>query len=63
MRALIWNVFGLYNRQRPPTPEAFTLDMKNAEVESLRLEVLLLRPLPPRQYDLSPRRSPAAGTG
>ena len=52
----------LYNPRRPPTPEEFTLDM-SVEVESLRLEVLLSQPLPPPQYDLSPRRSPAAGTG
>ena len=54
--------FGLYNPRRPPTPEEFTLNM-NVEVKSLRLKVLLLQPLPPPQYDLSPRRSPAAGTG
>ena len=31
---------GLYNARRPPTPKAFTLDMK-AEVEGLRIELLL----------------------
>ena len=53
---------GLYNPRRPPTPEEFTLDM-NVEVESLREEILLSQPLPPPEYDLSLRRSPAAGTG
>ena len=51
----------LYNLRRPPTPENITLGM-NVEVESLRLEVLLLRPTLPPQHDLSPQRSPAAGT-
>ena len=38
---------GLYNPRRPPTTEELTADM-NAEVKSLRLEVLLasLPPLP-----------------
>ena len=35
----------------------------NIEVERLRLDVLLSLPLPPPQYDLPPRRSPAAGMG
>ena len=35
----------------------------NVEVGSLRLEILLVQLPPPPQYDLSPRRSPAAGTG
>ena len=53
---------GLYNLRRSPTLEESTLDV-NVEIESLRLEVLLSQPLPPPQYGLSPRRSPAAGTG
>ena len=44
---------GLYNLRLPPTPEELTLDLK-VEVKSLRVEVILSRPLP--------RRSPAAGT-
>ena len=44
----------MYNPRRPSTPE---------EVASLRLNVLLLQLPPPLQYDLSPRRPPAAGTG
>ena len=52
----------LYNPRRPPTPEEFTLDM-NVEVESLRLKVPLPQPPLLSQYDLSPRRLPAAGTG
>ena len=53
---------GLYSPRRAPTPEEFSLDLK-VEVESLRIEVLLLQPLPPSQYDLPPRRSPATSTG
>ena len=45
-----------------PTPEEFILDM-NVEVESLKLENLFLQSSPPPHYDLSPRRSSAAGTG
>ena len=52
----------LYNPRQPPTSEKITLDIK-IEIESLRLEDLLSKPLPPTQYDLSPRRSPSAGTG
>ena len=36
----------MYNPRRPPTPEEFTLGM-TVEVESLRLELLLLQPLLP----------------
>ena len=46
----------------PPTSEEFTLEI-NIEVERLRLKILLSKPPPPPQYDLSPRRSPAVGTG
>ena len=53
---------GLYNSKRSPVPEEYTLDMK-VEVESWRLEVLLSQLLPPSQYDVSPPRSSAAGTG
>ena len=51
---------GLYTSRRPHTPGEFTLDRK-VELESWRTEVLLSQPLPPLQYDLPPRRSPAAG--
>ena len=53
---------GLYNPRRPPTPDQYTVNMK-LEVETLRLEILLSQPLTPPQFDISPRRSPAAGTG
>ena len=64
MRALILEYFytGFYNPRWPYVPEEFNLEIK-IKVESLRQEVLLSQPLPPPQYDLSPRRSPAAGTG
>ena len=52
---------GLFNPRRTHTPEEFTLDLK-VEVESLRMEVLLSKPLPPPIYNLPPRRSSAAGT-
>ena len=34
----------------------------NVEVDRLRLQILLSQPPPPPQHDVSPRRSPAAGT-
>ena len=46
---------GLYDAQRPPTPEEFILGMK-VEVERLGLELLLSQQLPPQ---LLPRQSPA----
>ena len=52
---------GLYSSRWPPTAETFTVDM-DVEVGRLRLEVPLSKLPPPPQYDLSPRRSPAAGT-
>ena len=62
MLALIWNL--LYWTVQPSTSiysrRVFTLDM-NVEVESLRMEAPLSQP--PLQYNLSPRRSPAAVTG
>ena len=35
----------------------------NVEVERLKHEILFSQPPQPLQYDLLPRRSPAAGTG
>ena len=52
---------GLYNPRWPPTAEEFTADM-NDKVGDLRLEIPLVQLPPPPQNDLSPRRSPAAGT-
>ena len=54
---------GLYNPRWPHTPaEKSKLNM-DVEIERLRLEILLLQPTPSPQDDLSPRRSPAVGTG
>ena len=53
---------GPYNPQRLLSPQEFTAEM-NVEVESLKLEILLAQIPPPPQYELLPRRSPAAGTG
>ena len=52
----------LFNPRWLHSPEEHKLDM-DVEIEWLRLEVLLSQPAPSRQYDLSPRRSPAVGTG
>ena len=51
-----------YNPQLPLIPEEFTLGM-NVEVEILMLEIPLSQPPSLPQYDSSPRRLPAAGTG
>ena len=48
------------NPRRPHTPDEFTLEMK-ADVERLRIEIILLQPAPP-QCDPLPRRA-AVGTG
>ena len=53
---------GSSNPQWSPTPQEFTAEM-NVEVGNIRLEILLAQLPPPPQYDLLPRRSPAAGTG
>ena len=53
---------GLYNTRWAPNFEEFTLEM-SVEVERLRLEILFSQPPPPPQYDISPGRSHAAGTG
>ena len=52
----------LFYSRWPYTPDEHELDM-DFEMEWLRLEILLLQPAPSPQYDLSPRRSPAVGTG
>ena len=53
---------GLYNPRWPHSPEEHKLEM-DVDVEQLRLEILLSQPAPSRQDYLSPRRSPAVGTG
>ena len=52
----------LYNPRWPHTPEVHTLDMR-ADVERLRMKIVLSQPAPPPQCGSSPRRSPAVGTG
>ena len=52
----------LYNPRWPHTPAENTLEF-NVEVEGLRKEILLSQPALSPQDDLSPRQSPAVGTG
>ena len=52
----------LFNPRWPHSPEEHKVDT-NVEIERLRLEILLLQPVPSPQDDLLPRRSPAVGTG
>ena len=52
----------LYNPIWPHSPEEHKLVM-DVEMQRLRLKILLSQPAPLPQDDLSPRRSPAVGTG
>ena len=53
----------LYNPRWPHTPEEHTLEMRVDVVRLRRMENVLSQPAPPPQFDSSPRRSPAIGTG
>ena len=52
----------LYNPKLPHTPEEHTLKMK-VDIERQIVEIALLQPAPPPQYDSSPRRWPVVETG
>ena len=52
----------LYNPRWPHTPEEHSLEMR-VNIERLRMGVVLSQPAPPPQFDSSPRRWPAVGTG
>ena len=51
-----------YNPRWPHTQAEYTLEI-NVEVKGLKMKSAILQPAPSPQDDLSPRRSPAVGTG